>query len=670
MKISLEWVREFLPGAPLEPGAIAEALTHGGFPVESIERVGDDTVLDVEVTSNRGDCLSHVGVAREIAALTAREFRLDQVMPAEAGTPASSVAKVRIEDVELCPHYTARVITGVKIAPSPQWMTRRLEAVGLRPINNVVDVTNYVMFELGQPLHAFDFAKIAGGEIAVRQARAGEKLISIDGHERQLRPPMLAICDARIPVALAGVMGGRDSEVSNATTDVLLESARFDPLSVRKTGRALAMKSDSSYRFERGIDPTLPLRASLRAARLIVEISGGELLAGIAQAGSGALVPKQLSLRVERLTHVLGIEVAAGDAIAALGRLQLSPRLNGNRIEVTVPSWRLDLNIEADLIEEVARVLGYDRIPVREEIAIRLTPPEPALKTTEAIRRSLVSAGYFEAVTVSFVSDALAGDFHPTEAASLPRADASVRKADAHLRASMLPGLLEAVRRNEAVGNAGAKLFEIGSTFWLDAAGKMVERRRLGLVGSDDLREVRGAVELMLERLDAAKPLVITPLNQPGFAAGSCGRIEWDGQAIGFVGQVNSATVEKLGLRAAPCGAELELLPLLDGAQHVPQLSPLPRFPAVRRDLSLIVADATHYQDIERLLRSLELEHLEDIEFVTTYRGKPLEQGTKSVTVTLVFRSPAVTLTSEQVESSVQRAVAAAKDQLGAALRA
>src|SRR5215207_4460756 len=256
MKISLEWLRDYLPDAP-EARRAADALTHGGLPVEAVERMGNDMVIDVEVTSNRGDCLSHVGVARELGALLNRQVKLVEPLPAEAGRPANAEAKVRIEARDLCPHYTARVIRGVKIGPSPEWMVRRLEAVGLRPINNVVDVTNYVMFELGQPLHAFDFDKLGGREIVVRRARPGERLVSLDGHVRKLDGQMLVIADARVPVALAGVMGGRDSEVSGVTVNVLLESARFDPLSVRRTSRALALKSDSSYRFERGIDPAV-----------------------------------------------------------------------------------------------------------------------------------------------------------------------------------------------------------------------------------------------------------------------------------------------------------------------------------------------------------------------------------------------------------------------------
>src|SRR3954447_18466073 len=306
MKISLNWLADHLP-RPLTPEAAADALTNGGLPVEVIECHGDDTVIDVEVTSNRGDCLSHVGVARELAALLNREFRDVRPAVTETTTPASSVTSVRIEAPDLSPHYTARVLRGVRLGPSPDWMVRRLEAVGLRAINNIVDVTNYVMFELGQPLHAFDFDKLEGKRIVVRRAAEKEKIVSIDGHERALTPGMLVIADATKPVALAGVMGGAESEVSNSTVNVLLESARFDPLSVRKTARALAMKSDSSYRFERGIDPTLPERASLRAAQLILETAGGQLFAGLVEEGASGHQPKQLILRLSKVQQVLGV---------------------------------------------------------------------------------------------------------------------------------------------------------------------------------------------------------------------------------------------------------------------------------------------------------------------------------------------------------------------------
>jgi phenylalanyl-tRNA synthetase beta chain len=634
----------------------------------------------VEVTSNRGDCLSHLGVARELSALLAREFRDIQPAAKESATVAASVTSVAIEAPELCPHYLARIIRGVKIGPSPAWLAQRLEAVGLRPINNVVDVTNYVLFETGQPLHAFDFDKLDGRTIVVRRAREGEPLVSLDGHERKLRADMLVIADATRAVALAGVMGGRDSEVTDQTVNILLEAARFDPLCVRKTARALAMRSDSSYRFERGIDPLLPVKASLRAAQLILETAGGELLGGIVEAcpeqvegtGKKGYQPKNLSLRLPRLKQVIGVEFPADQVLDALKRLGLSPVRQGDRIDVTVPSHRLDLNLEIDLVEEVARIIGYDKVPVRDEIAIRLTPSDPNAGTVETIRATLVAGGYFEAVTVGFVSDLLAADFVPPEASKQhpsPVASAAVRKADGSLRPSILPLLLESVRHNETAGTENARLFEIGSTFWNNADGQVDERRRLALIGSPDLREVRGVLETLLGKLDANRPVRVVPDNRPGFARGATGWIEWGGEVVGYIGRVEKAVADKLSLRGRPVMAELEMAALLKGAQHVPQLRPLPKFPSVRRDLSFVLPENVRYDALETSVRNTQPQWMEDLEYVTTYRGKPLEKGTKSVTITLVFRSPTETLTSEQVETSVGKVVSAAQRDLGAALR-
>jgi phenylalanyl-tRNA synthetase beta chain len=670
MNISLEWLSQYLPGA-LTAGDAADALTNGGLPVEKFHTVGDDTVIDVEVTSNRSDCLSHVGVARELAALLNREFRdIELPMDKPTGTANDTgLTAVGIDAPELCPHYTARVIRNVKIGPSPEWMQRRLASVGVRPVNNVVDVTNYVLFEMGQPLHAFDFDKVAGKQINVRLARPGEKLTSLDGKERSLTADMLVIADAEKPIALAGVMGGQNSEVTAETVNILLESARFDPLSVRGTARALAMGSDSSYRFERGIDPTLPERASRRAAKLILEIAGGKLAGPLVAAGSSGYSPKNLWLRLGRLQQVLGIEFPDFQVVEAFQRLRLSPILRGERIDVTVPSHRLDINFEIDLIEEAARVIGYDKVPVREEISLRVAPADPVLKTTEVIRSTLVAGGYFEALTFSFVTDALAKSFMPPEAAGLPKTDARVRLVDAQLRPSILPGLLEAVRRNETVGTAGVKFFEIGSTFWADTAGKVIEHRRLSLVGSTDYRQVRGVIETLLNRLDANRPVTIVAQDRPGFARGACGQILWGDHSLGFIGKIDRAVADRLSLRELPIAAELEMAVLLAGAQHVPRLHPLPRFPSVRRDLSLVVADNTQYEQLESVVREVKPDQLEAIDYVTTYRGKPLESGVKSVTITLVFRSADSTLTSEAVESAVQKVVDAAKQKLGATLR-
>ena len=667
MKTSLEWLSQYLPGES-DPQRFADALTHGGLPVEVIDRVGEDWVIDVEVTSNRGDCLSHAGVARELAALLDRQSQPVQPAAKESATPAASVASVEIENLALCPYYSARVIRGVTIRPSPAWMVRRLEAAGMRSVNNVVDCTNYVMLEMGQPLHAFDFDRVGAGKIIVRAPRPGEALMTLDGHNRRLTPDMLTIADADRAIALAGVMGGLESEVSGATRNILLESARFDPLTVRRMGRALTLRSEASYRFERGIDPALPPVASLRCCQLILETAGGELLAGIVAAGSAEPPVKPLSLRLARLKQVLGIEIPPTDAIAALSRLGLQPTLSGDRIDCKIPSFRGDLNIEVDLIEEVARVIGYGRIPVEPRISIQITPPDPRRKAQDRIRQNLASAGFYEAVTFSFATDGLAELFAPA-GARLCQADPGTRKADSKLRPSILPGLIEAVRRNESVGVANARLFEIGSTYWHASDGSIDERRRLGLAAAADYRDVRGAVEALLGALDANKPIRIEPAKAQGFAGDSTGAVLWNGQHVGTIGAIAPEVAAKLDLRSQVVAAELELPALIDGTQHVPQLKPLPRFPAVRRDLSLVVADNTRFDAIRQIVLAEKLDQLEDLEYVTTYRGKPLEKGVKSVTITLVFRSPSGTLTGEQVDSAVAQVVAAAKAKLGATLR-
>lgn len=667
MKISLEWLGEHLAGE-LRADELAEALTHGGLPVESIEKRDGDTVLDVEVTSNRGDCLSHLGIARELSALLGRELKEPSAAAPRRGVDVQTLARVQNDADDLCPLYTARVVRGVKIGPSPVWMRRRLEAVGIRAISNIVDVTNYVMLELGHPLHAFDYDHLDERRIVVRRAADGERMTSIDGHERVLNPSMLVIADARRPVALAGVMGGRDSEVSDQTVNVLLESARFDPLCIRRTARALAMHSESSYRFERGLDPQLAVRASLRAAQLMVETAGGELADGIVTAGTGTVLPRRLSLRLARVASLLGVDFPVEQVVQALHRLGLKPELSGSHVEVTVPSHRLDLNIEADLVEEVARVLGYGRIPTRSTIEIRLAAPEPQRRSTQLIRQSLCAAGYFEAVTFSWLSDSFADSFTPAQAVGLLRAQHAVRKADGRLRPSLLPGLLEALVRNENVGAEDARLFEIGSVYWQESAGH-AEHRRLALAGGGDVRDTRGAVEMLLSRLDARRSMRFEPADAPGYARGAAARVVWGDEVIGHLGLLDAAVAERIALRAPVGMAELNVTALLAGARAVPQQAPLPRFQAVRRDMSLIVDEAVRYEQIEQAVRQAAPSDMESLNFVTTYRGKPLPAGKKSVTLSLVFRSAEGTLTSAQVDEPMRAVLESARQLLKAEVR-
>lgn len=671
MKISLEWLRQYLPTAP-DALACGDALTMAGLPTENFESHGADTVLDVEVTSNRGDCLSHVGIARELAALLrlgVTEPAIGQAVPraVERGAKTDGLT-VAVEEPGLCPVYTARVIRGVKVGPSPAWMVRRLEACGLRAVNNIVDVTNYVLFELGQPLHTFDLSQVKGNQVIVRRARAGESLTSIDGHVRKLTADMLVIADLDRPVALTGVMGGKDSEVSGATTDVLLESAVFDPLSVRKTSRALQLRSDSSHRFERGIPLSLPEVASARAAGLIVELGGGTVSRELAVAGKLGATAKPLTLRLSSVRRTLGIEVSAEAAADALGRLRFGPTIVGDSIAVVVPPDRLDVNVEIDLVEEVARVIGYEQIPLREAISITVTPPQRPQTVMEKIRSILVASGFFEAITFSFVADSMRDAILPPEAAGLPRAMHGVRKADGSLRPSCLPGLMEAQRRNEAAGTREVRLFEVGSTFYLDGLANLVETQKLALLSTDEPRQLRGVVEQLLATLDGERDVVMTPVQRKGYFRAV--EIRWGGKVIGLLGVAHGELSAKLDLRSAPAMAELDVLPLIELARLVPQLRALPRFPAVDRDLSLVVEDSVRFAEIESLIAGLGLANLEACQFVTTYRGKPLEKGKKSVTVKLVFRRTDGTLTAEEADASVQKVVTKAAGALAATLRA
>lgn len=670
MKTSLRWLRTYLPDAP-NAQACGDALTMGGLPVEVFETYEGDDVFDVEVTSNRSDCLSHVGVARELSALLNLPVAHPpiDVPPLTTSTSAATAPAlpITVEDPAACPLYTARIIRGVKIAPSPAWLQRDLLAVGLRPINNIVDITNFVLLEMGQPLHAFDLARLAGPAIHVRRARQGEELVSIDGHTRKLEPWMLVIADASAPAALAGIMGGKHSEVSDQTTDILLESAIFDPLTVRRTSRHLALRSDSSYRFERGIDPTLPARASARAARLILELAGGKLDTALVSVPPADPLPqKKLSLPLARITRLLGYHISPDDALSALTRLGFQPRLEADTLRVLVPPHRLDINIEVDLVEEIARVTGYDRIPQRDTIEVRAAPADPDARSMNLIADVLTGSGYFEAITFSFVTDALADDFIPPTATGLPRADHGTRKADARLRPSLLPGLLEALARNESAGNGAVKLYEVGSAFHLAAGAKLVESRKLALTGGDT-HTLRGVLEATLARLDARRPFRVEPAKCPGFDVAA--HVVWGDERVGHLGLIAKSIVKKLDLRHTPVAAELDLAPLYAGTRHVPQLSPLPKYPAIERDVSLVVTEDLPYNTLADLVASLNLPHLESAHHLTTYRGKPLDKGVKSVSIRLHFRSPDRSLKAEEVDQAMTTFIEAAKSRTGATLR-
>ena len=392
MKILLSWLNDYIETG-LAAEQIAEVLSDLGLPCEGIERLGDDAVIDVEVTSNRGDCLSYMGIARELAAATGKEWKRPDVLLDESGRDVADFCAVEIIEPELCNRYTARLIEGARVGPAPDWLRRRLEAIGLRSVNNVVDATNYAMMETGQPPHAFDYDKIAQGKIIVRKAVSGERIVSIDGTRCDLATEMLVIADPQRPVGVAGVMGGLDTEVSETTARILLEDAYFDPVSVRRTSRRLGLPSEAAFRFERTVDMEAVDWASQRTAQLITEVAGGNVAKGVVDIYPGRKAEKQVTLRLARLSKLLGIEVRAEEGVRILSALSFRPRRKTDVIVCSVPSWRSDIYREIDLIEEVARVYGYQRIPTQRKIEIEAVPADSRQKLAQSVGTYLNGCG-------------------------------------------------------------------------------------------------------------------------------------------------------------------------------------------------------------------------------------------------------------------------------------
>ena len=681
MKISLRWLNDYLD-PPVAADAIDDLLTSHGFPIE--DRVdhqdgapAGDTMFDVEVTSNRGDCLSHVGVAREVAAGNGAALNTPACdLPDASGASVDSLTSVTHDGAEACPLYTARVITGVKVGPSPDWLVAKLEAVGLRSVNNVVDVTNFVLLELGQPLHAFDLDKLAGRQVVVRHATKGEKFNAIDGTKHELRDDMLVIADGERPQAVAGVMGGLDSEVGESTTDILLESAIFAPLSVRTTSRALKLASDSSFRFERGVDPVGVERASRRAAALIVELAGGELAEGVIRTGSQTADPEPhtLTLRAARCNALLGLELSADQQADYLNRIGLLAQADGDSVIAKVPTFRLDLRREVDLIEEVARLHGMDAIPMKPKLELIARPPQDTVQARRAIGEVLVAHGYHETITFSFIRPKVAKPF------LLPGAEALLlegdhKKDEPMLRPSVLPSLLQCRKLNQDAGNHGVKLFETAST-WAVENGKTVERVKLALLrdATDTdaaLRELRGAIDEIVETLGGSSvrdKVVVEPVESSAVYQ-AAGRVLLDGQPVGALGLLSPKLRDTLDVQTPQVAAELDLSALLTLYPPTREVGALPKFPGIERDLSVIVDEGVAWSQIESAVTGANPAMLEDLSFVGVYRGKPIAPGSKSVSLRMRFRDPEKTLRHDQVDPQVAAVVSSLGQAVGAELR-
>jgi phenylalanyl-tRNA synthetase beta chain len=695
MKVLLSWLRDYIE---IDHSAqeVAETLSNLGLPYEGIEYLDipaspggyagtSDAVIDVEVTSNRGDCLGLTGIARELAAVTGKELKLPGVELPESAKAVTQFAGVEIREPALCPRYTARVIEGVKVGPSPERMRKRLEAIGMRSVNNVVDATNYAMMETGQPPHAFDYARILGGKIIVRKAVAGEQIISIDGSKCQLADDMLIIADAKMPVAIAGVMGGLDTEVSDATTTILLEDAFFSPVSIRSTARKLALPSEASFRFERTVDIENIDWASQRTAQLIVQAAGGKAAKGVVDVYPGKHKPKQAILRLSRLKKLLGIDVPADEVMKILARLGFEPKRQGDLITCAVPSWRSDVYREADLIEEVARVYGYARIPAESKITIEVAPVDSRQKTIAAIGTYLTGCGFYETVTISFIDTGISPLFAAGNDKNHLTVKDVTRTGSNLLRQSMLPSLFSVIKSNHNAGNAPCRVFEIADTYIPTktekrfdklTAGLPIEKTRLAIAcgsttlttGDGAFRDIRGVIEGLLKSI-APDAVFKFERSEIGWAQAGAKIFAGDNQ-IGVVAMASQQVLEKFDFKNTNvCGAELDLEELIKLQGISTKVKPLPQFPAIRRDLSLVVNEEVPWADIESAVQRKAPAELEELQFVDIFCGKGIPEGKKSVTLSLSFRDADGTLTHEQVDNFEKTILNELTTCLGAVLR-
>ena len=671
MLLSWNWLKQYVT-LGMSADELTRRLMMAGLNHESTTEVGGDLAIDVEVTSNRPDCLGHLGIAREIAVLFGRPLNLPAARPAENGPPVAKLTKVRIECPDLCYRYTARVVRGAKVGPSPKWLARRLETVGLTPVNNIVDISNYVLMECGQPLHTFDMAKLNGPEIVVRRPRPGEKIEAIDHREYPLSAEMCIIADADEPVAIGGVMGGAKTEISTATADILIEAAEFAPISIRGTARKLNLHSDSSYRFERRIDPEGVDWASRRCCELILELCGGELAAGVIDVGQPPPRREPVVLRLAQLKRILGIDVPGDEVeriLSALG-CQTAERAAA-AITVVAPSWRRDLTREIDLVEEVARIYGYEQIP--EDVSVPMAPSHRTRedRVLDKVRVLLTACGFDEAMTISLVDEAMSQSMSPwTEAAALQSMMPVLRGAD-RLRRSLVPSLLAARRTNEALSNPDIELFEIAKVYLPHGDDLPDEEKLLALSSGRPFAEVKGVIEAIVESLRTKLDVRVVDAAVDVLDAGQSCRFELAGRMLGYVGRVSDEAQKRFDLRGPTTVAELRLAPLIEAAELAPQYVPLSTLPAVSRDINLVVDDAVRWADVATTVRKQCGAFFEALQYRDTYRDpQRLGAGKKSLLFSVDLRSTQATMTSQQADELRDRIVAACRKEHGAELRA
>ncbi|MEE8469709.1 MAG: phenylalanine--tRNA ligase subunit beta, partial [Dehalococcoidia bacterium] len=643
-----------------------------------------DSILDLTTTPNRPDCLSVIGIAREVAALTGQAAHVPDISYDEGSSAIEDLASVEILDPDLCPRYCASLITDVKVGPSPPWMQQRLLACGMRPINNIVDITNYVMLEYGQPLHAFDYEQIKGKKVIVRRARNDESLFTLDGVKRALNCDMLAIADEKDPIALAGVMGGGDSEVIDTTTSILLESANFNGGSIKRTSAKLGLRSEASSRFEKGISPELAPIGLRRATKFLVELAGGKAAKGIVDVFPGKKERKPILLTKDRGRRVLGLEFPSqrvADILASLGFSSESSGSSGDLL-VTIPYWRTDIRLADDLIEEIARIAGYDEIPttmLRGEVPKQVPAPLPALK--DRIRDLFIGCGMQEVITYSLVSQAALDKIDPQRKLGRAlRAANPMSSEEEYMRTSLRSGLLAAFSANEKHEKNSIRLFEVGKAYFPRENELPEEREMLAgilggprfdlswLSGNDtlDFFDAKGVLETAFSRLHVNASF--ERAEDQILLHGRTAVVVIDGQKVGVLGELHPNTAALFDISSSPVILfEVDLEKLLSLVEATPTYQHIPRYPEIVRDLALVVDVGLAASKIRELIQSFPL--VSQVSVFDVYSGQQVPKGKKSLAFSVRYQSPQRTLTDEEVDKEQQKITDRLERELGAVLR-
>lgn len=664
MGVSINWLKDYVDFT-WTAEEVAHRLTMAGIAIDGVEKDSEDSILELDLTPNRGDCLGMINLAREVAALNRTDVKIPQPAMNESSEKISDYITVEIADSDLCPRYTARLVKNVKIKPSPAWMQTRLQSAGIRPINNIVDITNYVMLESNQPLHAFDYDLLSDVKrIIVRRAGPGEKITTLDDVERILDAEMLLITDNGRPVALAGIMGGQNTEISDLTVNVLLESACFKGTNIRKSGRKLALRSDSSIRFEKGADINGVIYAVNRAAALIQELGEGQVVAGIADCYPHPAPLSQVILRPERVNNLLGVTLSTDQIKGYIESLKFDWQDEGGNLRVTVPSYRPDIEIEVDLIEEVARLHGYDDIPAVLPYGDTTHGGLTAYQEFRDQVKEIMSGSFYEIINYSFVSPRYSEMLHLADDSKLRdviRVANPLSEEQSVMRTLILPGLLDTVSRNLARKNSSLAFFEMGSVFYPRAEGLPQEVLKLGAVVAGKLesnwvkREIemdfyylKGVVENLLFKLGMVQ-LSWEEAEEPGYHPGRSAAIKCKGKALGVIGEIHPLVLNNFDIKPRACAVELDMETLFELSQQRVMMEQITRYPAVERDLAIIVDDQTKAVEALEVIRAQGGDLLQNVVIFDIYVGEQVPQGCKSMAFKMTFQSAERTLTEAEV---------------------